>query len=236
MISKDNSFDLVRLAAAIQVCFMHAAYWLKVEVNEMLLEVSDWFPGVPVFFMVSGCLVTNSFSSRKLPEYIRNRCYRIFPGLWCCLVVSFILVAFRDGLVAKWVVAKSLLWFVLQGTVFQFVDFIGNIGVTNGVLWSISTELQFYILLPLCVYYGRSYLSDRKFATGAILVFAISSCILHTWVLENQSLLLPRSFPFLYASVFTNGYFLHSACSHICGGTNLPRYCGINFTTIFYYI
>lgn len=203
-----NNFDLIRLLAAVQVLFMHAVYWLKVSIFPIVAEIIDWFPGVPVFFMISGCLVTNSFvrlSSFK--EYARNRVLRIFPGLWTCLIVSYLLVAWRGELASTGLLGKTIGWFLMQGSFLQFVDFVARPGVTNGVLWSISTELQFYLLMPLIAVAGSQFNHERHWVTIMLIAAAIFSAVFHDWVLDHQQLLLPRLFPTLYASILTNGHF-----------------------------
>ena len=59
-----NNFDLVRLFAASQVLVLHAAYLLKVAPAPdtplgAAFDVLGWFPGVPIFFIVSGFLITD---------------------------------------------------------------------------------------------------------------------------------------------------------------------------------
>lgn len=201
-----NNFDLLRLLAAVQVFVMHSIAWLKVPAPIWFLEVADWFPGVPIFFMISGCLVADSFSkSRSLVNYFWKRALRIFPGLWVCLGVSYILVAVRGELDSVSLIPKTLVWLAMQGSILQFVNFYVNPGVTNGVLWSVSTELQFYILLPAFFVLIKRVL-DGRVLIGCIVVLAFLSGLFHQWVLEHQLELLPRLFPTLYASILANAY------------------------------
>lgn len=186
---------------------MHALVHLKLPVTPGVAEVLDWFPGVPIFFMISGILVTHSFVRlASLKWYFSNRVLRIFPGLWVCLIVSFLLAAWQGDLETRLLFLKTAIWVGLQGSFFQFVNFWVNPGVTNGVLWSISTELQFYIALPFVAMYGRRFLRSRADISVALVVFSIASAIFHQWVLSNQEALLPKLFPTFYASILANGY------------------------------
>ena len=78
-----NNFDLVRLLAALQVAVVHALMHLKptgsfVHIARAGLEL---FPGVPIFFVISGLLISKSYEqSDSIRDYYRNRCLRIFPG------------------------------------------------------------------------------------------------------------------------------------------------------------
>ncbi len=48
---------------------------------------------MPIFFLISGCLVSKSYERcTSLREYYRNRCLRIFPGLWICLLASLVVI------------------------------------------------------------------------------------------------------------------------------------------------
>src|SRR6478752_5590011 len=85
-----NSFDSIRLLAALQVLIGHATYHLGVVhdsgLGQVALRVLSAFPGVPIFFMISGFLVTASFERRpNLQDYFVSRFLRIYPALWACL-------------------------------------------------------------------------------------------------------------------------------------------------------
>lgn len=202
-----NNFDLIRLLAALQVFVMHAVAWLDLPMHPIAAEVMDWFPGVPIFFMISGLLITHSFL--RLPtllQFFRHRVLRIFPGLWVCLAISFLLAGWQGDLTSKSLFLQTAVWATMQGSFFQFVNFWVNPGVTNGVLWSISTELQFYIALPLVVAYGKRFLHGRVRISVALIAFAVASAAIHQWTLSHQADMPPRLFPTLYASILANGY------------------------------
>src|SRR6202011_6269624 len=76
-----NNFDLLRLLAALQVAVVHSIGFLKpTRYFARLMEAGlDRFPGVPIFFVISGVLISKSYErSDSLRDYIRNRCLRIF--------------------------------------------------------------------------------------------------------------------------------------------------------------
>ena len=89
-----NNFDLVRIAAALQVAFLHSCEHLHVPLGPVggFLAL---FPGVPVFFFMSGLMVTASAMRRPLPDYAAARARRVVPALWLAFVLALlILVAF----------------------------------------------------------------------------------------------------------------------------------------------
>lgn len=150
-----NNFDLLRLLAALQVAVVHSIGFMKpTGYFATLLEAGlDRFPGVPIFFVISGVLISKSYErSDSLREYIRNRCLRIFPGLWVCLVVSVaVMLAIGVGSLGRITTPAWLLWWAEQMSIFQNFQaaFLQPLSTgLNGSLWTIPVELEFYIVLP----------------------------------------------------------------------------------------
>lgn len=88
VISRDNNFDLVRLFAAIQVVFFHIQNRLGIIVPGV-----NWFshlPGVPIFFTVSGFLITASFlrNRDRIVSYFVNRYLRIYPAIYVLIFAT----------------------------------------------------------------------------------------------------------------------------------------------------
>jgi len=156
-----NNFDLLRLAAALQVVFLHGVKHLEIPIHDSIISVISIFPGVPIFFVISGFLISASYErSKGIYSYFWNRFLRIFPGLWACFLFSLIvLFGFYDPVVG---IGKFLIWVFSQLTIGQFYnpEFIRDfgVGVLNGSLWTIPVELQFYLVLPLIylVFFGHA--------------------------------------------------------------------------------
>ena len=150
-----NNFNLIRLAAAFQVMLVHALNHF--EVKALWVELLKATPGVPMFFVISGYLIGASYqrmSQRGLGAFFTNRVLRIYPGLVACVLLATAAVAATGYLAARDVApGRVLLWMLGQGTFVQFYnpDFMRafGVGVLNGALWTITVELQFYLLVPL---------------------------------------------------------------------------------------
>ena len=153
-----NNFDLLRLIAAMQVVVLHSIGILQIQPTELtrgFLQFLHLFPGVPVFFFISGFLISKSYeSNHKLSEYSQNRVLRLYPGLIACVSLSFILI-YISGYMAT-VDAGMLDWGILYLAKTTFVQFYNpdfmrsyGDGVLNGSLWTITVELQFYFLVPI---------------------------------------------------------------------------------------
>jgi peptidoglycan/LPS O-acetylase OafA/YrhL len=151
--TRENNFDLLRLLAALQVAFFHSVSHLNVPIDatDPLIRITSALPGVPIFFVISGFLISLSWERNSdLRAYARNRALRIFPALWVCLAVSIATAAAIGG-VSFWRL-EALPWLAAQITIGQFYNpgFLRGygVGVLNGSLWTIPIELQFYLVLP----------------------------------------------------------------------------------------
>jgi peptidoglycan/LPS O-acetylase OafA/YrhL len=150
-----NNFDLLRIFAALQVVMGHSAWHLGIAQPTWWWLV-DAFPGVPIFFMISGFLISASYErSASFGSYARNRILRIYPGLWCCLLVTVMVASFFGFRFLHW---QALEWLVCQlaGAIYtpQFLKRFG-FGSYNGSLWTIPIELQFYAVLPVLYWMTR---------------------------------------------------------------------------------
>lgn len=153
---KVNNFDLIRLLAAAQVALYHAIQHLNPgEGFSTLAYVLSYVPGVPVFFFVSGFLVSKSYENNPaLSSYVLNRALRVFPGLILCTVLALLVVWMTGYWQEKEIAALEFIgWVLSQVTFLQFYnpDFMRDFGtgVLNGSLWTISVELQFYVIIPI---------------------------------------------------------------------------------------
>jgi peptidoglycan/LPS O-acetylase OafA/YrhL len=161
----DNNFDLIRVIAATQVFIAHV--FPAFGYNGQLIKFIDTFPGVPVFYFISGYLIACSYENigikgKKLIFY-KKRVLRIFPGLYFATFFSISLLVISGYLTHVSFTWNNLLIFLAaQLTFFQFYtpDFLRNYGVGsfNGITWTLFVELQFYILYPYLQRFRDSYL------------------------------------------------------------------------------
>jgi len=181
-----NNFDLLRLIAAMQVVVLHSVGILKIDPNSAvngLLQFIHLFPGVPIFFFISGFLISKSYeSNHKIYEYSQNRILRLYPALIICVAFSMVLI-FISGYMAT-VDASVFDWsflFLAKTTIIQFYnpDFMRAYGdgVLNGSLWTITVELQFYFMVPIIYTLFKLHGSEKtnlKLITLVILFLLIN--------------------------------------------------------------
>jgi peptidoglycan/LPS O-acetylase OafA/YrhL len=175
---RNNNFDIIRLFAAVQVMLVHATSHLGIVLPYPWAGIVSAFPGVPIFFFISGLLVTSSLAGRDLAHYAQARAHRVFPALWLAFALAVtLLVSFRQITSVELAQPVLWLWAASQITIFQvfnpdmFRDF--GVGVVNGSLWTIPVEIGFYFILPALVWLSARA-SDRK---GAIsLILATAAC------------------------------------------------------------
>ncbi|HJQ10037.1 MAG TPA: acyltransferase [Gemmatimonadaceae bacterium] len=214
-----NNFDLIRLFGALQVAVVHATEHLHAVRLEPLVGFLGYLPGVPIFFTVSGFLVSLSLErARSVRQYSTNRALRIFPGLWACVALSFLMVV-AAGIELPHA-GSVLSWFAAQFTIAQFYNppwLRGfGVGVLNGSLWTIPVELQFYAALPLLAWWA-----GRRSGRWALLAVVAGTVMvsLRTWGPPRTSLLgkflsvslAPYLFFFLVGILLRYAYEKHPA-------------------------
>jgi len=122
----------------------------NVYVREILMESSY---GVPLFFIISGFIVSMPFAKQKLcngnavdlKAYFIRRITRIEPLYIITLILYFI--------VRVWILKYQSFSEVFPhfiASLFYVHTFIyDKLSIVNGVTWSLEIEIQFYILAPL---------------------------------------------------------------------------------------
>ena len=182
-----NNFDLIRLFAAGQVALLHIVKNMEIPLPHSLQVVRaalELFPGVPIFFVTSGYLISASFQRNpNLGSYCLARILRIYPALWVATAVSVasacFFIAGANGPLTHTVSVLDLVrWIVAQLSIAQFyapfsVRETFGVGHPNGSLWTIPVELQFYLLLPFL--FGLFRPNRSRLATRGLFALIVVS-------------------------------------------------------------
>lgn len=214
---RKNNFDLIRLFAAIQVAIVHAIHHFEFHHWTTAFKALRLFPGVPIFFVISGFLISASYQRNpNLIRYFRARFLRIYPALWVCLVFTLLsALIFIDRSIPF---NQLLPWIVAQASFVQFYnsdlfDSIG-VGVLNGSLWTIPVELQFYCLLPVLILIFNFLRCDtNRILVAAILFFSLAHILdsylisrYNGWIISKlfHVTIIPHLYLFLVGIIIQN--------------------------------
>lgn len=227
--NRTNNFDLIRLIASLEVAIGHTLSHL--EIPDFQLFNSIWggvkmpFPGVFVFFVISGFLITASLERNKnnIKKYLTNRLLRIVPALWIAFILILIVLINFDFVNEETLKEPTLwAWFIGQLTLFQFYtpDCLRGFGVScpNGSLWTIPVEFIFYLVLPLLfkIKIKRNFL--------LVICFVLSIGINFTMNQFSEELLIYKLldvsiFPWLYIFLFGSLIYINwSKVKHLIEG------------------
>ena len=170
-----------------------------------------------IFFVLSGYLMGKAFYTQRytsdIPGVIkfwRNRALRIFP-LYYFAVLILTLFVYPDWLkIENWGYLFRVCTFTYQHSL-QIEPRLNF----NAVFWSLSTEVQFYLVVPFIYNFFKSRLvkSNQAFISGVFILIIIFIIRLIFWILfrneisENISYVIKYS----YTPLITNLDFF------ICG-------------------
>ncbi len=195
----DNNFNLLRLLAASQVVYMHSVAHLHLPYRLWLHLTIAQFPGVAAFFVISGFLVSDSFLRSDIRSFFFKRALRIYPALIVNIFTLDMLLWWAGGLtIASWfyyVVGYFPLYAATASSMFAYVESArwiafhlpGGVAVytqssfftlfPSGVLWTLTVELSFYLVLPIFLMMVRF---SRTAAAAAVCIAAIASFAIAT--------------------------------------------------------
>ncbi|QRY80439.1 acyltransferase [Pseudomonas sp. PDNC002] len=117
--------------------------------------------GVSLFFLLSGILVSRPFflalrerRPMDLKRYMAQRALRILPPYYLAVLVAVLVTGRYEQIPAAMV----------------FLAWGYDVGVFSNVWWSLATEVQFYLFLPL---FFLVLGFDRRLAAGVLLIWLL---------------------------------------------------------------
>lgn len=190
------ALDGARAVGAIMVVATHCAFRSGQSLQGTFWShlTSRFTFGVALFFVLSGFLLYRPFAAvsggrprPRIGRYLRRRAARILPPLWVFIIVML-----------TWVERP-------RGSWQEYASFLSLTHMFNGLdgrsemkhLWSLSTEVSFYLLLPLLglLLVGRNGRGERRYGRQVI---GIGLVILSTyaylaiwglgWLTHNQAI------------------------------------------------
>jgi peptidoglycan/LPS O-acetylase OafA/YrhL len=142
------ALDGLRAIGALAILTTHVGFHTGASLNGPFAGILARLDvGVAIFFAISGFLLYRphvvAWFDGTLPPltlpYLRNRALRILPALWVAVVLAALLVPHKDGIT----------WSTyLQHATLTQIYFHGLAADGLTQLWSLATEVAFYVLLP----------------------------------------------------------------------------------------
>ena len=175
------------------------------------------FIGVDIFFVISGYLITSiilkeliTTGTFSFKHFYERRVRRILPALLFVMLAS-LPFAWMYLIPSSFIdFSKSIIYSLAFGSNFYFHYSGQQYGAESGLLkpflhtWSLSVELQFYILFPIVLIIIFKYL--RKYLIHILILGFVISLVLADWGSRNHSsfnfyILPTRSFELLAGSI-----------------------------------
>lgn len=181
-----GNIQLLRALAALSVVFYHANYTI-------LDGKHVYFMGVPLFFVISGFIITYITRSTSR-DFLLKRLIRIVPIYW--FITIFTVIWFGYGLanpsyawplIANWIVADPValaswikshtasmlshdqMWKLVRSLLFLPLDQFPTLAVG----WTLNVEIYFYVIFAISLSFSRHY--APIIASIAILLVMIGS-------------------------------------------------------------
>ncbi len=212
---KENNFDLLRLFAAIQVLLVHANTHIMLDSGHSstgffagIFSLLSHIPGVPIFFLISGFLIYMSYERNpNLKEYFANRILRVYPALYVNIFLGMLILFYFDfvqfnGELFGWLLAQMSIVQIYNAEMFRGF----GVGTINGVVWTLSVELVFYIVLPFLIYLHNK----NKFLIYGLLLI---SYLIYNYDLSSDKevfynkLLVVTIFPYIFLFLTGMGFY-----------------------------
>jgi len=134
--------DWLRAAAVLSVMLYHgngARHGLGVVTG------TGWV-GVDLFFVLSGFLVTRSWLMKPdMAAYLLKRAQRVLPAFWACLLVGLGL-GWLMGVPGRDVLTEAAYNLAFLG---NKLPLVASFSILLGPLWSLATEVQFWLIVPV---------------------------------------------------------------------------------------
>lgn len=161
-----SGLDLLRFFAAFWVMSFHYFLGLSGELS--------WYRfgnlGVPLFFIVSGFVISQSISHSSIQKFVLGRFIRLFPLFWILCTCTYIFtILMPNGVPVS--IPEYLISMTMLGE--KLGNLFGYTRLVDPVYWSLVIELIFYFAITLFVYFF-TWKKIRYFLWGWLLVSVIS--------------------------------------------------------------
>ena len=162
--------DIMRFSAALSVVFYHYTAGHASDPFLVVSEITKFgYLGVPLFFMISGFVISASALNRTPAEFAISRATRLYPTVFVCLTITTLVIqTFASGQPEI-----SLIQYLTNLTI---LNTYAGYEYIDGVYWTLLAELKFYFCVFLLLAVGlfkkfKIWLSLWMIMTITFLVF-----------------------------------------------------------------
>lgn len=140
--------NLVRFFAAIGVLSVHSFSTLIFAgyIPNFFSFLSSFahygYLGVPLFFIVSGFVISLSSEGRTFRQFVSARFIRLFPVFWLCVSITTICIFFLNK-------NEHISWARYFANLTMIPSLFGNQPFIEGAYWSLGSELKFYCVVAI---------------------------------------------------------------------------------------
>ena len=145
-------------------------------------EYKGTYIGVILFFVISGYLITEVLYERddSYFSFIKRRYNKIFPPLIAVLTFSYLAFYYFYNYISEKLIYSSVSSLFGLSNIYQIctgMSYFERSGDLFPLLhtWSLSIEIQFYILFPFLIYLFKKFKLDKKIIIAIIISLALIS-------------------------------------------------------------
>ena len=145
-------------------------------------EYKGTYIGVILFFVISGYLITEVLYERddSYFSFIKRRYNKIFPPLIAVLTFSYLAFYYFYNYISEKLIYNSVSSLFGLSNIYQIctgMSYFERSGDLFPLLhtWSLSIEIQFYILFPFLIYLFKKFKLDKKIIITIIISLALIS-------------------------------------------------------------
>ncbi|MET0423113.1 MAG: acyltransferase [Actinoplanes sp.] len=195
------ALDGLRLLAALMVAVFHYAGRTPSVEKIWSVKPAEAFPtlhlaaqygwlGVELFFLISGFVIGLSAWGRPVGAFARSRVVRLFPAYWPAVLLTTLVVTIWPTVVEPKGVSDMLINLTMLHQPF-------GVPSVDGVYWTLWSELRFYLLFSIVVWFG---LTERR-----VLLFGWGWLIASAFTYASRENLLVVVFQPNFAPLFVAG-------------------------------
>ena len=165
--------DIIKAISLISVIIYH------------IYEYKGTYIGVVLFFVISGYLITEILYERddSYFKFIKRRYTKIFPPLIAVLTLSCLAFYYFYGFINIKLIFNSLSSLFGLSNIYQIysgMSYFERSGDLFPLLhtWSLSIEIQFYVIFPFLIYLFKKLKLNTKFIAAIILILSLISGVI----------------------------------------------------------